>query len=150
MPDRLGPRLGRILQSVQDALVDAPPGRMVLMPGSQIVWDDCCNGQLWVRVVGVEPIRDAGCLYAFRATIGVGVVRCAAVLDDQGRPPSAADVTADAVRQNLDLQIIGDTLACHDDVDALTRWAPAGPQGGCTAGEWQATVLYGVCDCTGA
>ena len=79
-----------------DGAVDRPvPDRRFVAPGSEVAWDDCCDGQLWVRILRVFPSTSFPskttafdpCGSALAAQIGVGILRCQTGLDSEGRHP---------------------------------------------------------------
>lgn len=164
--DAIAPAETFILGEVEKALKN--DGRAVglahLAPGAEVAWDDCCKGQLWVRTVEVYPtmngspfpnqdLRQAGCGVEMLAVqIGVGVMRCAATLNDQGQPPSAAQMTKDAVGILQDQATVLHTLTClpgngYIKKLLINRWTPQGPSGSCAGGEWTAYIAVGVCPC---
>lgn len=129
------------------------PGRTIVAPGASVAWDDCCAGQLWARVVSVTPVyqgsrSSAACVIAHDLTIGVGIVRCVAVVDDRGRAPSATQISADGNSGLRDMREIADALHGHQPVDALSAqlgvWTPSGPDGGCAGGEWTYAMRTGA------
>lgn len=155
MADLLTPLLLDLLGQADEALKapdhpSEPPARVLLMPGADVVHDDCCDGQLWARVIEVLPHystpgrgKNCGVDY-WTATIGLGIVRCAATLDSRGNPPSAENMSADTVLQNLDAHLLSGVFACFSHVTRVTRWRPVGPRGGCVGGEWTGQVRYGI------
>lgn len=148
---QLRPILARLLHAAEDALT-TKPGRVLVMPGAEVVHDDCCDGQLWTRVIQIEPVTlrniQTRCgIVAFQATIGVGIVRCAATIDDNGNAPSEAEMTADAFQVSDDAEEIGNALSCSKDIQALLLWTPSGPLGGCVGGEWQVSARFDICAC---
>lgn len=152
--DLLTPIMFSILNSVTDQLEDNPPGRVILSPGAAVTHDDCCEGQVWVRVQRIEPMvgRTAGTanpcgVLGWVAVLGVGIVRCAAVLDDQGNAPSPEAVTADTVEMNEDSAALAQGILCSGHARTIDQWLPSGPMGGCVGGEWTCTVRYDVCRC---
>lgn len=145
------------LASVAVDLVSPTPGRVVkVAPGEIVAWDDCCDGQLWVRLVnltpsdGATPARRPGmdvCATPwFIGTFELGLVRCAAVVDDRGIAPSALQVTTDGVQSVNDMAQLMAALKCSDiDVRSLTGWTPQGPEGGCHGGFWTFTLRLSNC-----
>lgn len=165
-----GPILAQILTAANAALTDsgAPPGRVELVPGQRPAWDDCCEGQLYLRVVEIYPSvgtgqtapfpaidtqqRGAGCgirLLAFH--LALGVIRCAAVVNDDGTPPTPGEVTADGLEAMADMSVLLDVLTC--DVPGMTgvmkmkldKWTPQGVNGGCHGGEWSFYIAVDPC-----
>lgn len=164
-----------ILSASASALNEAgvPPGRVELTPGVAPAWDDCCSGQLYLRVVEVFPSAGAGAAFpqmdsAQRGVggracgfhmvavhIGLGIIRCASTLDDDGSAPTPAEVTADGDEMLDDMAMLLDVLAC--EVGSLpgvmavkvNRWTPQGVEGGCHGGEWGAYIGLDPCLCNG-
>ncbi|HLR43880.1 MAG TPA: hypothetical protein VK065_01685 [Brevibacterium sp.] len=129
------------------------PGRTIVAPGASVAWDDCCKGQLWVRVITAVPgyqgrASGVACPTHYDLTLGVGIVRCVSTVDDRGRPPSAAQITTDGNSGLRDMREIADILQSYRPVDALTarlgNWTPSGPDGGCAGGEWSYQMRTGA------
>lgn len=132
------------------------PGRKILYnPGSQVAWDDCCNGQVWGRLVSISPLPTAnpsripglsGCAApAFIATLELGIIRCAAVVDDQGRAPSDMAVSRDGEQSIEDMATLLGVLASLESTRSIVAWTPQGPEGGCHGGYWTFTVSVPNC-----
>lgn len=165
-----------ILKSILSAAASSlnaagrPPGRVELTPGLLPAWDDCCEGQLYVRMIEAYPTagqnapfpaidvqqRGVGAHCGFHLLavhIGLGIIRCAATVDDQGNPPTSAEVTADADALLEDMADLLDVLVCESQgtpgIQALKidRWTPSGPEGGCAGGEWGAYIALDPCLC---
>lgn len=171
--DLVGPTLEQILACAKAALDDAgtPVGLAFVAPGSQVAHDNCCEGggQLWVRLIQLYPTagsrgpafpqNDTAQLCgvnALAARIGVGVVRCAHTLDDDGTPPSGEDMTGDALAITQDASTLLQALLCCVPTIPSQKgkppakigvWTPQGPSGGCAGGEWELTVALGTCSC---
>jgi hypothetical protein len=143
----------QILLSCATAALDPAPARAFVAPGQMVAFDDCCDGQVWTRLVALEPqqasklgatVGQGPCGQLWAVTVGVGVLRCAAGMTDQGTPPTAAAMTADAVQMAADLNALADAIYCclAEQLPAvsrqfrLSRWDPIGPDGGCVGGEW--------------
>lgn len=144
--------LVELVGAVHDRLT-VKPGRTIVAPGASVAWDDCCAGQLWARVITAVPgysgrANAVACPTHFDLTLGVGIVRCVAVVDDRGRAPSAAQITADGNAGLRDMREIADVLQDYRHRDALTArlgtWTPAGPDGGCAGGEWTYQMRTGA------
>lgn len=166
------PILNGVLSAAASALVEAgrPTGRVEMVPGRLPAWDDCCEGQLYLRVIELYPTagqnapfpqidaqqRGAGSRCGFHAValhIGLGVIRCAATVDGEGNAPTPARVTQDAVTMLDDMALLLDVLVCNAEtiqgVQSLKmdRWLPQGVEGGCHGGEWGAYLLVDPCLC---
>jgi hypothetical protein len=141
--------------------VERPVGRSLIVPGIDEAWDDCCNGQLSVRVLSITPSgrpfpsQDlSACPALYAALIGLTVIRCAATSADDGTPPPAAALTSEALGLLTDMAIMRRALLGLMDEGSkprgletvrLSEWFPKGPQGGCVGGEWQAYLGMAPC-----
>lgn len=166
MGDRVGDSAQRLLGTVLARLDDhaAPVCRAFLAPGAAAPWDTCCDcptgeGQAWVAIervypAGPFPNEDAGAHRCapneYGANLTVGVLRCAAVVDDHGRAPTGERVTADGEKVARDRALVRDAILCDylapDDDPGSFRmggWDPLGPAGGCVGGRWRLTVAVG-------
>jgi hypothetical protein len=172
-PDIIGQIMGEVLTCAEDALhaKDRDCGRVLLVPGALPAWDECCDGFLFVRLITMFPTmgqgvpfpnpdtRPGNCKPVMMASqLGVGVLRCASVIDDNGTAPPAATLTAEALGMTADASILLSAIKCcvADMVDdeeswveqvVLGSWLPQGPDGGCVGGEWTLTVAHGSCGC---
>jgi len=128
------------------------------MSGALAVADICesepgmGNGQAWVRLAGFfvtgtfpQPQGDqfdcAGGLWA--AEFELGVLRCAVGPDDQGQPPSAAELDCEAVMIMDDAFALRWTAECCLPQTLpifVGEWTPMSG-GGCTGGRVTVTVL---------
>ena len=157
--DRIGPLLAATL-ACADAALDPQVGRASLYPGAEIAYDDCCDGQVWVRLISLTPAGNPTAtrttanpcgVLMWAATIGIGALRCAATLDDQGNAPTPAQLTADTHQMTADAAALSQAIQCclTPQVNRATilRWDPLGPSGGCVGGEWTVTVLTDNCPC---
>jgi len=152
--DYIGPVLATYVALAKDAL-EPEPGRIVIVaPGSTVAWDNCCEGQLWSRVVEVQPFLGrpsaaalpCGVLY-WNVIVAVGVIRCAHSLNDDGSAPPATLVSQDGQQMLDDLAALQEVILCHPRTKAIQRWTPLGPQGGCHGGEWQFVISVDTCGC---
>jgi hypothetical protein len=159
--DLVGPLALGVLNCVKERL-RYPVGLAHLAPGNNVAWDDCCNGQLWVRVISVVGASSMSnprlqpCALQFQVRLGVGVIRCAAVINDQGVPPSAQQMTNDTLMMLVDRTDVMQALICcvpnipglNSQTLRIEDWLPQGPQGGCVGGEITITFTIGGCaDC---
>lgn len=158
----IGDLLGEMLDVAKCSL-DPAPGRAALYSGAQVAYDDCCDGQVWVRLISLEPhtgdprtSRAMGpCgVIAWRASIGVGVLRCAAKMADNGDPPPPGVLTAETLQMTRDMSALSEAVTCTipRTIQGLmkmqvTRWDPLGPEGGCVGGEWTVQALVNTCQC---
>lgn len=143
----LGTRLGETLAGA--------PARLCLVPGgAAVAWDDCCAGQAWVRVVRIfsstnfpnvdtSPMRCTGLVLA--AEYEVGVIRCAATVNDRGEPPSIEELCRDvehalddarAVREAIMFDFAGE----YPSGVVLGQWLPTEIEGGCVGGTMTVSV----------
>ena len=163
----LKPILNSILSAAASKLNDAgvPPGRVVLSPGTTPATDDCCKGQLTLRIVEMYPTStfpqfdqtqrgaDGGCIHILDIHLALGVHRCAYTLSDKGVPPTPAQVTEDGNEMADDAMLLLDAIIC--DIKELPgllglklgRWEPPGETGGCQRGEWDFHVAIAPCLC---
>lgn len=168
-PDPVWTRAEALLACLETVLskYDAEACRTFIAPGGPPSWDVCCDcetgdGQAWVQIASVTPTDDfpipqSGPMRCppsgFAALLNIGILRCAAVLDDQGRAPSSERLTADAAKVQRDRAIVAETLRCCylDDADPGTyvigSWTPLGPQGGCVGGQTSLTAAVPACRC---
>lgn len=170
-PETLSSILANLLGCVE-AMYDhydvAAPKRVFINPGIEVPWDNCCEdeGQLWARVTQRVPTATGRTAYPAPATsgsncppgiwattIGVGALRCAHTVNDNGDPPSAGEMTLDAVDMLQDAAVIEHAVTCcFNNSPALHRlnltgWTPLGPEGGCVGGEWLMTIAHSACNC---
>lgn len=146
-----------VLEEARKALEAAgrAPGRVVLAPGTTAAWDDCCEGQLYLRVPEVFPsatfpqfdtaqkgVSLSCAIKMLNVRIGLGVIRCAATVKDDGNAPTAAEVSADGTMMLDDMATLLEVITCKlqgikgIETVKLDRWIPQGVQGGCHGGEW--------------
>lgn len=157
--DLLAPLLAQAL-ACADAALEPQAGRAALYPGGQVAWDDCCEGQVWVRLISLVPSgnpintrnQSTPCgVVLWTVTLGVGALRCAAVVDELGQAPSPTALTANTNQMTADASALSEALQCclAPTVNKLImlRWDPLGPDGACVGGEWQVTVLLDNCRC---
>jgi hypothetical protein len=146
---------------------DAEACRTFIAPGNPPPWDTCCDcgtgeGMAYVQIASVAPTDNfpspqTGAMRCppsgYSAQLVVGILRCAAVLDDQGRAPSSARMTADAAKVHRDRAIVQEALRCCYLADAdpgtyvIGTWTPLGPQGGCVGGSTPIQVAVPACRC---
>jgi hypothetical protein len=156
----LGPMLDQLL-TCAEAAID-PVGRAFIATG-QVSWDDCCGGQLWVRLVSLESLAPNfaklgatslhPCGLEWTATVGIGVLRCSSIVNDSGQLAPADTFTAEALQVLADEAAICQAIYCCEVLPLnrydITRWDPLGPEGGCVGGEWTMTMQvnnYGCSD----
>lgn len=163
----LTPVLTGILSAGSSAFNEAgtPPGRVELTPGNLPAWDDCCAGQLYLRVVEIFPSgspfpvfdsAQAGaagkCAVKLMAVhLAIGIIRCAHSIDGDGDAPTPQQVTSDGYQMIEDMQILLDVIMCQVETIRkvmkvkLDRWAPQGVNGGCHGGEWNFFIAVDPC-----
>lgn len=162
--DLFGPVLQTLLDCCHDALAgcDRDVGRAFIAPGANVAWDDCCDGQLWVRLATAfpsgrpfpNPDTQQPCgITVLAARIAIGIVRCAAVVDDDGVAPAPDVLTGDANGVTTDASILLSAIQCcalpgiSEQAVRIVSWTPSGPQGGCVGGEWEIIVGLDNCGC---
>lgn len=154
--DAVLPAALRLLESLGDRLEATEAGRPAvasLVPGgAAVAWDDCCEGKAWVRVVRIFPSvrfpeQVQGALNCHTASLAceleVGVLRCASTVDEQGEPPSAEQLTADAVRTVCDAEAMYQAIIADFSPGlgalALGQYLPTDVDGGCVGGTMTVT-----------
>lgn len=136
--------------------LDPTPGRTIYAaPGMSVAHDDCCDGQVWARLVSIGPLPNADpakrpgmhpcAMPHFLATIELGVIRCAAVMGNNGKAPSPRQITQDGQQGIADMATLLGVLRCTPDLRSLGAWTPVGPEGGCHGGYWTVTKLLTNC-----
>ncbi len=163
IPDTLSAEMWALLNCANGALIEAgvPVGKAFLNPGLTVPDDECCEGQLAVRVIERFPSRTfpaidataSNCNPLFWAVqLGVSVLRCAHVLDDDGVFPTGEEMTADALAMNRDAALLETAIRCCWDPAGLHKkmiqqWTPKETEGGCMGGEWRVYFAQGSCSC---
>jgi hypothetical protein len=138
--------LETLLAEAEEALWCDPPEMASLVPGAQVAWDNCCGGQLWIRVVRIHPVNpnptkvleERACGYPLGMQIGIGVVRCQQGVDlmDSDKHPTATQLGEDAARMLRDAGTLLGVLCNAGYI--IDQWTPLGPLGACFGGEWTA------------
>ena len=153
MADNVGPVLQDILTAAEAALIacSRPVKLVTLSPGSSVAWDDCCDGELWVRLITMTPnIANVSDITDVTVTAGVGVVRCFNGMDNDARPPTAAEMTADTLGSLTDADaLLGALYNFTPKAETrnltVTTGTPLGPQGYCGGFEWTFTFRQLIC-----
>jgi hypothetical protein len=156
----LGPLLAAVLDCAARSL-SLGVARALVMPGNSVVHDDCCEGQLWTRVVSVVGASALAvpamqpCLPLYQVRFGVGVLRCAHTVDDDGNAPTPAEMTADAFQSFQDrADLVRALTCCVPDLEAvkpykksmkIEDWLPGTIQGGCLDSEITFTLNMPLC-----
>lgn len=168
-PDLATPKALELLSCLEEALstYEAEVCRSFLAPGGPPAWDFCCDcgrgdGQAWVQIASLGPTQAFPATFQagmrtlpqeFVLEMNIGILRCAAVLDDQGRPPSSNRLTQDALKVQRDRAIVAEAIRCCflEDADPGTftvgSWTPLGPQGGCVGGQTNIRIAAPACRC---
>lgn len=158
--DVLGPLLPKWVSKIATHLT-LPAGRVVVQPGNSVVWDDCCDGLLYIRVVSIEGSTSLSdpqtqpCDPVYRIRVGIGLVRCIHTVSDEGVPPTPGEMTADALQGLQDRADLTEGILCEIapeiaewmDGGALRieQWLPTTAQGGCVGGEVTITFKQALC-----
>lgn len=153
--DTIKNRLGYLAAEVE-AIVNPAPDRTILVaPGSSVAWDENCDGQVWARLVSLTPLQTNNpsqrpgmnpcAVPEFVVTFELGIVRCAAVVNDAGVAPSDVQITEDGVQSINDMSHILSVLRCTNFLRSITAWTPQGPEGGYHGGYWTGTFLVHNC-----
>jgi hypothetical protein len=152
--DMIGPVLAEYVANAVATLTPAPGRVITYQPGEQVAWDECCDGQLWGRVVLIQPgpIQPKGnglpCgIPWFNVVLGLGIIRCVASVSDKGKVPSASAITDDGAQMLLDLATLQEVMLCTGYTTNVLAWTPLGPEGGCAGGEWTFTIRVMACGC---
>ena len=149
--------LTRIVTESLDIVTESlsePVDRAIVAPGREVAWDDCCDGMAWVRVVNMLPRfsstetqRQVPCAQiGWDIELGIGVLRCVAVLDDDGNAPYPDQITSDGlsvIRDAFELRSLDLTEIKGVLTSRIRRWDPLGPEGGCAGGEFSINVFTG-------
>ncbi len=154
--DYLGPILHDYVEHAARVL-SPTPGRIIhIAPGQEVAWDDCCDGQLWSRVIQVTPHVTTSTRTAagppcgvdyWIATVALGVIRCAYSLAEDGTAPTAEQIESDGQQMLDDMAELQQVVLCNPNTWEIQTWTPTGPLGGCHGGEWVYTVKFQTCSC---
>lgn len=153
--DRIGPLVQEYVDAAYAAL-PVKPGRVITMqPGEEVAWDFTCEGgQLHARIVTIQPgptVARANGLPCgiphWDVTVGLGLLRCIAVVNDKGKAPSDAAVSADGQLMLDDLATLQEVVTCVGQTRQVLAWSPLGPQGGYAGGEFTFVVRLNSCGC---
>lgn len=164
IPDTLTAEMWALLTCANGALEEAgvPVGKAFLNPGATVPDDDCCAGQLAVRVIERYPSRTfptidttaSNCNPLFWAVqLGVSVLRCAHTIDDDMNAPTGEQMTADAAAMNRDAALLETAIRCCWQPNPtlskkmIQQWTPKETEGGCMGGEWRVYFAQGSCAC---
>lgn len=141
-------------QSLAAAVGVCPDARRAFITVGEVALDDCCNGQVWARLIEVvaantdqrSSMAAQACGVAmWDVTVGIGSARCAHVVDDNGNAPTPAELCDETLDVTFDMQELVQAITCqlapYRDKVRFLRWLPLGPEGGCVGGEWQISVL---------
>jgi hypothetical protein len=127
-----------------------------LAPGAEIALDyqgDCPDGvcgMAWVRLATAYPATALGntseqpgnCAVPVGFDVEIGIVRCASLPDEDGSPPSEADLLADTQIQVADMLVMRRAVVCCVGSDHLLRaYTPIGPDGGVVGGVWAVSLM---------
>lgn len=139
-------------------ITDGSPGVCFcgVVPGESVALDyqgDCDDvcGMAWVRLTSVYPATVMGtpsvepnnCAMGLGFDLELGVVRCSSLPDDQGNPPSAADLLGDTTLQVADMFSMRAAILCCGQASdwLLGLYTPIGPEGGVVGGTWAASSM---------
>lgn len=136
-----------------------PVSRVGIVHGTP-VWDECCEGYLYARVVRnslsnpfpQESTSPTQCSLIPTAQAELGILRCAPVISDNGVPPSAQEQSDFAKAMIRDKSILFHVLLDHHPdwsnfPVVIAGWTPLDIQGGCGGGAWQFYVDVLLCPC---
>lgn len=128
-----------------------------VVPGSGAVaeYSGNCNdkcGMAWVRLVTIYPSDGVGqqaeavgnCYLGTDAIVEVGILRCAAMPDDRGNPPTGYALLQSFEQQTTDALTMQRAIMCCEAISPkdiiLGVYTPQGPLGGMVGGVWQFTM----------
>ena len=124
------------------------------------VWDECCEGFLYIRILQTTPTNEfpnafaapTNCDLQLVMQAEMGILRCAPVMDDNGNAPSASAQTAFVKTVVRDKSILYNVILDHQPDWAnyppvITTWSPLEIEGGCGGGAWQFYLDVVLCDC---
>lgn len=145
-----------------EASVGGPVCQCMLTAGTSTAYDNCCQGQAWIRVVSVYPSKSFPTPDGSRfrcdhqmmaAELEIGVVRCAPTMDDDGNPPSVQAIEESFRVVHSDRVRVMRALSCcfrpeqGCEVINIGQWTPVAEQGGCVGGMTDVTISFNDCDC---
>lgn len=140
--------------TVAMAGLEPAPARQIIQPGTEVAWDECCDGMGWVRLLNVQPTPTATkangmpCgIQWWNIQLAAGVLRCVDVVDDRGVAPTAEQITADGHEFALDASNLLQAIVCDRYTYQVSGVTPVGPQGGCAGSEVQFIVRVPACQC---
>jgi hypothetical protein len=157
-----------IMEALADTAAGAPERGCLIVPGA-IAADGCDCGQLALSVARKYPSysfpteaivdeADAGCPPPIlAAVVTVSLLRCIPGIDDDGTPPSCAELQAAAIVQDIDDATIRRALACylHGLADqgriigyVIGATVANGPQGNCGGSDTTVTIGINNCGCS--
>lgn len=166
--------LDDVLLALTEESSAGAPGRVCVYNGAEAVtYDDCCDGQLWavwsrtipsdwrVQAFGRYPsssprtaAQASGCFQLIAMDFEIGLVRCAPTLQDNGEPPTEAEIEESAMLQHEDAWIILRTVLCTlaewDQGGVFTAWEqqqPLDDDGGCVGSVMRFSVGHSICPC---
>lgn len=129
------------------------PCRTCVVAGTP-VWDDCCEGQLTAYIERVffhenfpSQVGEAQVCASFLAgDIVIQLLRCAPVVNDDGSPPTCAELSESARKIYQELYISMKALVCclaeakRHRKYLITEGRIVGPEGGCVGFEIRVTL----------
>lgn len=151
-----------ILQCVRKALAEteagAPP-RACVVPGAELLWDDCDCGLLAVTTLRAYPsdsfpvLKQTGPFNRCNAALTVveyvvTVLRCVPMSDDNGHPPPCEDLTEASIRDLEDRWAVQRGVRCCLDgtMHLIQEQLAIGEQGRCAGSELHVFVALPNCE----
>jgi hypothetical protein len=164
--------LSGLVGDVNAALATTTLGRTdraIVAPGVDIAWDNCQCGQLAAFHKRTYRSRNfpqdatdqfTKCdNFTVVFDLSMTLVRCVAIMSDNGVPPKPAQVLADLQNQEEDAYVLWTTLDCSlrelQAVNLVSSYiinqeTTLGPQGGCAGTQVDFKLsLYPPCPCEG-
>ena len=137
MQQTVSTRFQELLAAVNNRLRHKPGRVIYVVPGSTIVWDDCCDGQLTARLASLAPVMTSGgnmvnCgVQYWRATGELTLIRCALVIYNQGVAPVPSALNKEGKEALDDSDVLLATLGDFEWVTGISSWGALGPNAGC-------------------
>lgn len=135
------------------AHIGTPVGRALVAPGASVVWDECCDGQLYIQPLDISLNMSGGCVAGWKIRAALGIIRCVSTVNSRGKSPTETQLTDDAVQGLNDMQdlycVLLNNVSSIPYIEKLTldKWEPIGVEGGCAGGEWEFNFTWLGCSC---
>lgn len=155
--NKIGPRVEHYTLASLDSITLDKPGRVVnVYPGEEVAWDNCCDGQLWTRVVQILPPSTETSPTLAKGTpcgipwwdvyLATGILRCAPAPVGK-KMPAPSSLNAAGWGMTQDAVDIMEAIVCDELTYRMVGWLPLGSEGGCVGGEWTYITRVQNCAC---